>query len=184
MPLNHTSIYAELTEDHFIAIGKLVIEWSNIEFLLGVLLSRLLITPEYLGRTYTDELNALKIKNAINNAVEIHKYRYQCKIISDNELIEVSEINVRADKLRTLRNKFAHFCWTRVSDEEIFGTSFSGKIPKSKKNAKDFIKLKLSELVDAYNEAYEIVDKLTELIRRLPQLEENQNLIKLLSRTR
>ena len=66
MPLNHTSIYAELTEDHFIAIGKLVIEWSNIEFLLGVLLSRLLITPEYLGRTYTDELNALKIKNAIN----------------------------------------------------------------------------------------------------------------------
>jgi hypothetical protein len=42
MPLNHTSEYAELIDEQFALIGRLVIEWSNIEFLLGVLLSRLL----------------------------------------------------------------------------------------------------------------------------------------------
>jgi hypothetical protein len=83
MPLNHTSIYSELTDRHFMAIGKLAVECSNIEFLLGVLLSRLLITPEFLGRTYTDNLSVAKIQDAITNALDIHQYRYRCKIISE-----------------------------------------------------------------------------------------------------
>lgn len=41
MPLNHNSIYAELTDCHFKLIGKIVVEWSNIEFLLGVVDSRI-----------------------------------------------------------------------------------------------------------------------------------------------
>jgi hypothetical protein len=52
MPLNHTSEYAELTNEQFALIGRLVIEWSNIEFLLGVLLSRLLFMPEFVGRVW------------------------------------------------------------------------------------------------------------------------------------
>jgi len=60
MPLNHTSKYSDLTPDQFTLIGKVIIEFSNIEFMLGVILSRLLITPEFLGRTYTDQMNFAK----------------------------------------------------------------------------------------------------------------------------
>ena len=79
MPLNHTSQYAELTDDHFKAIGKIVVEWSNIEFLLSVLLSRLLVTPEFLGRSYTDHMNAVKLQEAVKEGVEIHKQRYRVR---------------------------------------------------------------------------------------------------------
>jgi hypothetical protein len=65
MPLNHTSEYAELTNEQFALIGRLVIEWSNIEFLLGVLLSRLLFTPEFVGRVYSDEMSATRMERAL-----------------------------------------------------------------------------------------------------------------------
>ena len=47
MPLNHTSIYAELNDENYALIGRVVVEWFNVEFLLGNLLSRLLFTPEF-----------------------------------------------------------------------------------------------------------------------------------------
>jgi hypothetical protein len=43
MPLNHTP-YSDLTQEQAALIGRIGIEWSNVEFLLGQLLSRLLMT--------------------------------------------------------------------------------------------------------------------------------------------
>jgi hypothetical protein len=156
------------------AIGKLAVECSNIEFLLGVLLSRLLITPEFLGRTYTDNLSVAKIQDAITNALDIHQYRYRCKIISEENLSEISQINKRITEVRTLRNKLAHFCWMRSNDEKMFGTRFSGKVSKNKKPDKDCITLDVKELEKAYKEAYEIVDALSKIVQKLPQLEEDE----------
>jgi hypothetical protein len=56
VPLNHHSEYSALTEAQYAAIGRAVVEWANVEFLLGVLLSRLLATPEFLARTMYDLL--------------------------------------------------------------------------------------------------------------------------------
>ena len=47
--LNHSK-YSDLTAAQYEALGKLFVEWSNIEFMLGLILSRLLFTPEFLGR--------------------------------------------------------------------------------------------------------------------------------------
>jgi hypothetical protein len=64
--LNHVSQYSQLTDVHYNAIGKVVIEWSNIEFLLRILLTRLLLTPDFPGRTFTDRLTAAKVQEAID----------------------------------------------------------------------------------------------------------------------
>lgn len=173
MPLNHSSIYAELTDEHFKSIGKIVVEWSNIEFLLGKLLSRLLITPEFLARTYTDRMNAYSLQDAIKESVDIHHFRYQDKLISHKTLEEITDINESITRLRATRNKFAHFCWTRSNDNEIFGTNFSGGIPNSKKHKKSYITYTIEELTDFYLKAYEIVDRLSSLIQSLPSLEED-----------
>ena len=58
MPLNHTSSYADLTSEQAELIGRFVIECSNIDFLLGEILGRLLFTPEFLKRIYADEMSA------------------------------------------------------------------------------------------------------------------------------
>src|SRR5664279_1355588 len=93
MPLNHSSKYAELTPRQFEAIGRLVVKWSNIEFLLGVLLSRLLHTPEFLGRVYTDELMAVRVQSAIEKAIAIHRHRYGSRLVPEDVLVKIAAIN-------------------------------------------------------------------------------------------
>lgn len=114
MPLNHLSKFSELTEEHFKAIGKLVVEWSNIEHLLGVMLSRLLLTPEFLARSYTDEISASRLQNALSKAIGIHGHRYNCKFIEKSILQEIEEINVKITRIRSLRNKFGSFLLVKV----------------------------------------------------------------------
>lgn len=176
MPLNHTSKYSELTDEQFLLIGKIVIEFSNLEFLLGVLLSRLLITPEFLGRTYTDQMNAFSILEAIDNALEIHCRRYSYKIITEQNVLQIKIILQDIKTFRPLRNKFAHFCWSRSNDNEIFGTKLSGKLPNTKKNVESVL-IKNSDIMDSYIKVYSTVEKLQQLIYLLPELPEDRGLL-------
>lgn len=172
MPLNHSSQYAELTDEHFQAIGKLTVEWSNIEFLLGVLLSRLLLTPEFLARTYTDHMSGAKRQEAIKEAAEIHRYRYGYKLVSEDQIKQILDISGQITQLRSTRNKFAHFCWSRSSDGEIFGTNLSGGIPKGRKYRNSSVSYTVAELANFHQKAYAMVDVLSELIQSLPEMEE------------
>lgn len=181
MPLNH-GIYSELTQKQFELIGKLVVEFSNLEFLLGVLLSRLLITPEFLGRTYTDNLTVDRIIKSITKALEIHEFRYRNGIVSNENIGSIKEILIEVKKMQELRNDLAHYCWTRVSDTKIFGSGLSGKIPKNTKPYDDCVELTNSELLQTYDSAYSTVDRLRILIDQLPELEESIELFKMLKR--
>lgn len=172
MPLNHSSKYSELTSTQFEAIGRLIVEWSNIEFLLGVLLSRLLRTPEFLGRVYTNELMAVRIQSAIEKAVTIHRQRYGGHFIPEEVLNEIKEINSEVAKIRAKRNKFSHFCWCRSNDKEIFGSGLSGNVPSTKKPDKDSIVISLSELDDMYKHSYSMVSRLSVLVEKLPEVPE------------
>ncbi len=169
----HSSKYAELTDEQFSLIGRIAVEWSNIEFLLGVLLSRLLFTPEFLGRVYADEMTASKTQSAICKALEIHQHRYNFQIISENTIKEISTLNKQIEKVRGVRNKFAHFCWFRSNDNEIFGTGFSGFLPSNKNHRKDCITLTLDELRKHHEEAYKLVEGLSNVIEKLSAIDED-----------
>ena len=92
MPINHSSKYSDLTDEQYLLLGKMIVEFSNLEFLLGTLLSRLSITPEFLGRTYTDQMNASRTILAIENTLEIHSYRYSNKIVSKDTSDEIKSL--------------------------------------------------------------------------------------------
>jgi hypothetical protein len=179
MPLNHTSQYAELTDEQCKLIGKIVVEWSNIEFLQKTILSRLLFTPDYLSRTYTDLIIAVKIQDAIREAVELHLYRYVCKIIKKELLDEIIQVNDKVTLSRANRNKFAHFCWSRSSDNEIFGTSFSAGLPHSRKHEKSYLKIKTKDIEKLYKESYCLVTCLSNIIEKLPEVKEEDLLKKI-----
>jgi hypothetical protein len=175
MPLNHTSKYAELTDEQFALIGRLVVEWSNIEFLLGVLLSRLLFTPEFLGRVYSDEMSASRVQGALRKALDIHRHRYGSRIVPPKTLDEIVQLNADIEKFRGLRNRFSHFCWSRSNDEEIFGCALSGFVPPSKRLDKDSMVVSVSELKEAYRNAYQLVERLSGLVQRLPETDEDES---------
>jgi hypothetical protein len=172
VPLNHASKYSALTDAQYAAIGRAVVEWANVELLLGVLLARLLATPEFLARTYTDSISAVRLQEAIVEAVEIHRVRYGYRLVSQEALTEILEVNNRVTRLRAVRNKFAHFCWMRSNDEEIFGTSFSGGIWSPKRERRDNIVLKVSELAALNEEAHLLVEQLMKLVGKLPEITE------------
>lgn len=172
MPLSHTSKYSELTDAQYAALGKAVVEWANVEFLLGVLLSRLLSTPEFLSRTYTDSISAVRLQDAILEAVEIHRVRYSHRLLSEQILLEIVQVNLQVTAIRGMRNKIAHFCWARSHDEELFGTSFRGGVPSAKKERRDHAVLTSKELSKLNGEARSLVEQLMKLVARLPEVSE------------
>src|SRR5271156_6227788 len=145
MSLKFTTPSSQLTDDHFKAIGKLVAEWANIEFLLQKTLTQLLLTPVFLGRSYTDRMSAAKVQETIEEALALHEGRFGCAIIPRETIEEIAKINSRITKLRSTRNQFAHFCWSRWDDEHMFGMNFSGGLPDTKKHKKSHLKIKVSE---------------------------------------
>jgi hypothetical protein len=172
MPLNHSGKYAELTDEQFLLIGKIVIEFSNIEFLMKNLLTRLLLTSDFLGRIYTDNLMAVKIQESIENALDIHLKRYGGNIISEEKINEIKDLNSRIKSIRADRNKFAHYCWSRWNDETIFGAKMSGQLPQKNKPDKDGKKITNKEMKKLYKTAFEIVEDLNKIILTLPNMDE------------
>ena len=174
MPLNHSSKHSALTDAQYAAIGKAVVEWANIEQLLGMLLARLLATPDFLARTFTDPLSAVRLQDGIKEAVEIHRIRYTEKLVSSDVLDQISAVNDSVSALRASRNKIAHFCWCRRSDEVMFGTSFAGGIPTARSQRKDSALLPLTELAEMDRQAIAIVKQLMVLIAKIPAIDEER----------
>lgn len=172
MPLNHSSEFAELTDQQYMVLGKAVVEWANIEQLLSVLLGRLLATPDFLARTFTDPLAAFRLQEAIKEAVEIHRIRYGERVVAGALLDEIVQINQSVTALRAIRNKIAHFCWCRCSDESLFGTSFAGGIPTPQSERKNVAVITLTELTDFHQKAFALVEQLIALTEKLPEVDE------------
>lgn len=172
MPFSHASPYSKLTDEQHQIIGMFVAEWATAEFYLGLLLGRLLLAPEFLSRTYTDSLGAAQVQDAICQAVEIHKYRYGTKLIGLEALDEILRLNRKIEKLRSLRNKFAHFCWMRTSDEKMFGTSLSGAVPSDRRHKRSSVSLEMSEIRKQYDELFFVVERLQQIAYGLPEVPE------------
>lgn len=172
MPFSHSSPTAQLTTQQQASIGRFVTEWANTEFYLGILLGRLLGTPEYLARTYTDYLGASQIQQAISQALEIHHHRYVDRLVHEPLAKEIGAINRRIDKLRSLRNKFAHYCWMRETDEAMFGTPLSGVSPDTKRGARSHIQITVAEIDRAHDDLFAINSRLEEIVGGIPEVPE------------
>jgi hypothetical protein len=172
MPLNHTSEFAALTDEQHAGIGRVVVEWSNVEYVLSVLLSRLLRTPEYLGRTYSAGLAAVRLQAAISEAIEIHRHRYGCKLIAEELLVRIESSNNRVTSLRAERNKISHFCWCRTDDESVFGTSFAGGVPSETWERKNSREVSLTDLHRLYTEAHDLTEELMLIVTSVKAVDE------------
>ena len=153
-------------------IGMFVSEWATAEFYLGFVLGKLLLAPEYLSRTYTDSLGAAQLQDAIRQAVGIQKERYSGKLVPADLLDEILALNRKIEQLRSLRNKFAHFCWMRTSDEEMFGTNFSGASPNDKRHKRSFASMNIAEIRQQHQELFKSVERLQAIVGEIPEVSE------------
>jgi hypothetical protein len=176
MPMNHSSSYADLTAEQAELIGRFVVEWPNIEFLLSDILGRLLMPPDFVSRVFTDSINAFGLQQALDKAIRIHTDRYCFAVISEPVLGRLSKMLGAVDELRGMCNRFLHFCWTRSTDEAIFGSGFSGYLPSDKRYRGDVRTLSVSEIRAAHKKAWDLVEDLSAFILAVPQTTEDDAL--------
>ena len=90
----------------------------------------------------------------------------------EDVLTDIASLNSEVEHIRGTRNKLSHFCWCRSNDEELFGSGLSGHVPPSKKLDKDSIVVSLTELDEMYKHSYAVVSRLSELVAKLPEVQE------------
>lgn len=169
MPLNHTGAFADLTEVQYAAIGRVMVESSNLEHLVERLLIRLVRSPDFLGLTLTNPIGSVRRLDALKTLIDVHRRRYRCHFVESTVLDELQNAAKDVDKFRIDRNKFAHYCWCRESDDKVFGVKFTGKQPVLKSPAKDCIVLTLSDLNEIVSEMRALAGRLQTMLNRLPQ---------------
>jgi hypothetical protein len=174
MTLNHLNRYTELTDGQFQLIGKIIIEYSNIDFNMDVIFCRLLMITDMSGRYVTNRMNTSSVIDQIKNVLKLHKYRYQNKIVNENMSSSIEELLKHINDNRNYRNKFAHFCWSRQSDETIFGIGLNGIVNYDKNGEikDDALVLSLTELNEIYTSTYDLVNESSTIIENLPEIKE------------
>lgn len=172
MPLNRSSPYAELTQEQYLLIGRYVVEWANVEYYLSELLCRLLLTTPFLARTYATTLSSSQMQDALKEAIEIHRVRYELRLVTPELLDAIEKANSEITVLRSIRNRFAHFCWMRQSDEKIFGTRFSGGVPSAKRDRKTTAVLEVKKIEEMLQRLRGMTLHMADLIERVPEVRE------------
>ena len=99
----------ELTDDHFKAIGKVAVNWSRLEFLLGRAIAELLGTDLKPGRIITTRLSA-------ENLIEIFKQLAEYRDPNGKFTNDLNKLYKCLDKARQKRRLIIHGIW--AADEE------------------------------------------------------------------
>lgn len=172
MPLNHAGEFSELTDEQYQLIGKLTVEWSNIEYLMTVLLARLLLVAEFPARTFTDMSSASNLERQLQVALDLHHWRYGDRVISEVLQDRVKQTLDAISKARPLRNALAHYCWCRSNDQQLFGSAFLGNPIKNGMENKGTKVLEVSEMKQAHNIMHELTETLCQLTQDLPRVDE------------
>lgn len=170
--LSHTSQYSQLTDAQFAALGRVLIESSNIEYLVDKILVRLLRAPDYPALAVTHQLGYSQRLRTLTILIEMHLKRYQGKFVEASMLDEINSIAKDVDGFRIDRNRCAHYLWCRSNDDTIFGIRFTGKLPDKKRTSRDSVSFTLSELASMASLMHSLVDRLISIIEQLPETEE------------
>jgi hypothetical protein len=170
--LSHASKYSELTDAQFSALGRVLVESSNIEHLLERIIARLLRASDYPTLAVTSQLGYYQRLKALNILIDTHRRRYHSKLINETTLDKLSDLIKQVDQFRIDRNRCAHYLWCRDTDEKVFGIKFTGKHGDFQKPNQDCVTFTVTELNSIATQMHAIVNDLITIFEGLPEREE------------
>ncbi len=107
-----------LTERQHAAIGRVAVLWSEVEWAMERILTRLALVPSLLGYVLTDKLGADNRIKAIRALIEVHKIKY-AGLIDDALLTEIQEYLASLGTMKDDRNYIVHSVWAKASETEL-----------------------------------------------------------------
>jgi len=172
MPLSHATKFMALTPTQHVAFGRIVTEWSNVEFLVETLLIRLSCAPDFLGLALTNDLNISNRISCLKNLIKINRHRYTPPRLSDDIERRLNGIILEISRLKDYRNRFVHYCWCRDNDEVVFGIRFRAKLPELGKPNANTLTLRVAKMNELADRMHKLVEDLNDVLRLIPEIEE------------
>ena len=110
-----------LNDEQLRAIGRVATTWSVLERVLGILLSRLVMAPEFPAAAITKDLSLDNQIKAIKTLLSLHLERYHQTVVTPG--VEQIIANMIPDffQLKEKRNVLTHTVWFRMGSDEISG---------------------------------------------------------------
>jgi len=93
----------------------------------------------------------------------IHQHRFNYKIITKETIDEIRNIIPSIHEVREKKNKFAHYCWSRVDDYTVFGAKLSGKPIKVNVKDNSSTEINTAELNSLYTKSYNLVENIEQI---------------------
>jgi hypothetical protein len=112
-----------LTPEQTQAIGRVTVTWSILERVLGLLLSRLALAPEYPSLALTKDLGLDNQIKALKILVSLHTERYQGTLVTPGLDAVILNMAKEFARLKDKRNIIVHTAWFRTGQDGMSGLS-------------------------------------------------------------
>ncbi len=163
---------SRLTKDQCEAIGRVALHWSLLEYALERILVRLAFAPDFPGMALTNDLSINNRLVALKSLTDIHRYRYDPSILSEQQLQELDDIRKQITKLKDRRNRIVHYVWFRRDDQKMFGIRFRGKVPTKDPHAASHEILRINQADKISEEIETSANQMLEISRSLAEIPE------------
>jgi hypothetical protein len=167
--------HAKPNDAQLLAIGKVCATWAVLERIVGMLISRLCMAPEYPTLAILRELSANNQIKALRILIPLHKERYARMMTNEDFIIDLMKMPARLQTLKDKRNEIAHTVWHKWNETEMLAMR-SRPVTYSVAAAEPAEKNKTS--IESMNslseEIQEVADRLFLMVQLLPAVNEQQ----------
>lgn len=111
--------HARPAAEHLQAIGRVATAYSVLERVLGMVLARLVLAPDFPTMAITKDLSMDNHLKALRTLIQLHEERYHSKIASKDLTHILANMATDVAKLKDERNIIVHTCWYRMGDKLI-----------------------------------------------------------------
>ncbi len=161
------------------AIGRVATVWAVMERILGMMLTRLTMAPDYPTMALTKDLSLDNQLKAMKTLLALHRERYAREIMARSLVEALSLIPAKIWALKDERNVVVHTVWTRMGKGGV--TPLATRPVSMSQAAKAKVDVKTApEINNLADRIQAQADELYLLVQMLPSVDEAQH-VKLLS---
>lgn len=166
--------YTSLTDEQFIALGRLTTSWAILEATLELVLANLSRAPAFPARAIINRLNARALLDALKDLVLIHRERYRCRLVSEKVLDRLETVRKQIEQQRIVRNRLVHNISMRITDDTIYLFRLDAKLTEPLEKLDGVGRVSMKELSELNSRTEEISNELHELLGMIPEAPESK----------
>jgi len=162
------------SDEQLTAIGRITTTWSVLERILGILLARLALAPEYPAMALTKDLGLDNQIKAVKTLLSLHADRYEQNIVNEDLEGIITNMLSKFAKLKERRNVLSHGIWFRMGDNlsSLRSRPITARVASTQSPLADWT---VPEMENLAWDIQELADAMFVVTQLLPAVDEGQH---------